>query len=177
MIQKIQKNLFWIGLAAVSLYFIGKYLYAKPRFVNGESAPDFTAMTAQNASFQLAQLRGSYILLDFWGSWCGPCIQEAPQLKNLYSQFKNTAFTDAQSFEIVSIGIEKDETRWRNAIKSLGIDAWTHASDFRYMDSPIALQYGVRTVPTKYLLNTEGVIIGVNQSIEEIEAFLKSKMK
>jgi peroxiredoxin len=177
MLNFIKNNTLILVLGLVLLYFVGKYLYAKPKFINGEIAPDFTLQMADGSNFQLSNLKGQYVLLDFWGSWCGPCLQEAPDLKRLYDTFKGKNFTDAKGFELVSVGIEQDKNRWSAAISRFNMTWQYHVSDFQNMDSPVAKQYGVRVIPTKFLINTEGVIVGVNQPIEVIEKFLQSKVK
>jgi thiol-disulfide isomerase/thioredoxin len=177
MIDFFKKYSFYIFIAVVVLYFIGKYLYSQPKFINGEAAPDFKVALRDGTPFQLSQLKGNYVLVDFWGSWCGPCIQETPALKGLYDQFHGKSFSDAKGFDIVSIGIETDKARWENAIDALQMNWPYHTTDLQRLDSPLAKQFGVRVIPTKFLLNTEGVIVGVNQSLEEIEKFLKGKAK
>ena len=177
MIGFLKNNSFYILIAVVVLYFVSRYFYAQPKYINGETAPDFKVDLRDGTSFQLSQLKGNYILLDFWGSWCGPCIQETPALKGLYDQFHGKSFSDGKGFEIVSVGIETDKARWENAIDALQMNWQYHTTDLQNLNSPLAKQFGVRVIPTKFLLNTEGVIVGVNQSVEEIEKFLKSKMK
>jgi thiol-disulfide isomerase/thioredoxin len=176
MLHFIKKNTVIVVLAMMLLYFMGKYLYAKPKFINGEIAPDFVLQTAADSSFQLSSLKGQYVLLDFWGSWCGPCLNEAPDLKRLYETFHGKKFVDASGFDMVSVGIEEDKNRWLSAINRYNLTGPYHVSDFKNLDSPVAKQYGVRVIPTKFLINTEGVIIGVNQPIEVIEKFLHSKI-
>ena len=176
MIQFLKNNIFFVLLSLVAVYAIGRYLYKKPDVVNGESAPKIVSTQANGQPFDLSTLRGNYVLLDFWGSWCGPCIEEAPRLKALNNKYLGKKFSDGAGFNIVSVGIEKEKTRWLSAIEQLGINGFTHISDFQYLDSPFAKAYGVRVIPTKFLLNTEGVIVGVNQSIEEIEKVLDSKI-
>lgn len=176
MIEKIKNNIFLILLFALAAYAVGRYFYKKPNVINGEVAPSVVAVQRNGEPFNLSNLKGKYVLLDFWGSWCGPCLEEAPQIKALNSKFLGKKFSDAAGFEVVSVGIEKDRERWLSAIEQLGIGGWWHVSDFQYLDSPLAKAYGVRVIPTKFLLNTEGVIIGVNQSIEEIEKVLDSKV-
>lgn len=176
MIEKIKNNLILVLLFALAAYAIGRYFYKKPNVINGEAAPKIVSVQRNGEPFDLSTLKGHYVLLDFWGSWCGPCVEEAPQLKVLNDKYLGRKFNDAQGFNIVSVGIEKDKTRWLSAIEQLGIGSWIHVSDFQYLDSPLAKAYGVRVIPTKFLLNTEGVIIGVNQSIEDIEKVLESKV-
>ncbi|NJN34398.1 MAG: TlpA family protein disulfide reductase [Saprospiraceae bacterium] len=176
MINFLKKNKWLLLVAVVALYVVGKYLYAKPRFINGEIAPNFRATTHDNQPFDLSLLRGQYVCSIFWGSWCGPCLKEMPDLVRLYSNYHDKKLTDATNFTIVSVGIETEREKWLSAIEKMNARWQYHISDLKNMDSPIAQQYGVRVIPTKFLLNTEGVIIGVNQSSADIEKFLATKI-
>jgi thiol-disulfide isomerase/thioredoxin len=177
MLNFIKNNTLTFVLAMGLIYLLGKYLYAKPKFINGERAPDFTMVMANGTIFQLSSLKGRYILLDFWGSWCGPCLREAPELRRIYETYHDKNFKDATGFELVSVGIEQNRNSWTSTINRLNMNWQYHVSDFQNMESPVAKQYGVRVIPTKFLINTEGVIIGVNQPIDVIEKFLQSKLK
>jgi thiol-disulfide isomerase/thioredoxin len=176
MFKKLKDNYGFILLAIVLLYMVGRYFYKTPSVINGEIAPNFISTRLNGESFDFSKMRGQYILLDFWGSWCGPCVEEVPQLKTLHQKFHGKKFKDATNFDIVSFGVEKDRTRWVAAIQQLEMRDWQHISDFKYLESPITKLYGVRVIPTKFLLNTEGVIIGVNLSIEEMDKVLESKL-
>ncbi len=176
MIEKIKSNIFLVLLFALAAYALGRYLYKRPNVVNGEAAPNIVITELNGQPFNLSTLKGRYVLLDFWGSWCGPCIEEIPRLKELNNKYLGKKFTNGAGFDIVSVGIEKDRTRWLSTIQQLGMSDWRQVCDFQYMDSPIAKAYGVRVIPTKFLLNTEGVIIGVNQPLEEIEKVLDAKV-
>ena len=176
MFEKIKNNILLVLLFALAAYAIGRYLYKKPDVINGEVAPKIVSTQRNGEPFDLSTLKGRYVLLDFWGSWCGPCIEEAPQLKALNAKYLGKKFTDAEGFDIVSVGIEKDRERWLSAIAQLGIGEWRHVSDFQYLDSPLAKAYGVRVIPSKFLLNTEGVIISVNPALVDIEKVLDSKV-
>ena len=177
MINKIKNNI-WIVLIGIGIvYAIGRYFYKTPSVINGETAPNITSIQLNGEPFDLKLLRGSYVLIDFWGSWCGPCVEETPQLRRIYELFHDKKFKDAANFEIVSFGVEKNRSRWEATIQQLNIGQWKHISDFQYLNSPITKAYGVRVIPSKILLNTEGVIVGVNQSEKEIEDYLISKIK
>jgi thiol-disulfide isomerase/thioredoxin len=175
MFEKIKNNYGYILLAIGILYVVGRYFYKKPSVINGETAPNFISMNHNGEPFDMSTMRGQYVLLDFWGSWCSPCIEEVPQLKALREKFHGKKFKDAKNFDIVSFGVEKNKTKWLAAIQQLGMN-WVNVSDFKYLESPITILYGVRVIPTKILLNTEGVIIGVNLSVEDTEKILSEKV-
>lgn len=163
-------------LIVLGIYVLGRYIYLRPQFGKSEAAPEITATLWNGEAFQLSDLRGKYVLLDFWGSWCGPCRKDNPNLVELYEKYNGQRFREAAGFEIVSIGIETDQQRWLSAIRNDHLRWRYHISEFQNFDSPIAQQYGVRQIPTKYLLDKNGTIIGVNQSAKEIDRFLANEL-
>ena len=172
------KNFLIVAVLAIAFFF-GKSLYMQPSVDDGEKAPGISATLADGSSFNLSDLQGNYILIDFWGSWCGPCISEIPEIKALHNKFAGAKFTDADGFYIVSVAIEKGEKRWRRALERFQMP-WKYqicdkATSLRFFDSPIAAEYGVKEVPTKILIDAKGNIIGVNQSPGEIADFLEGK--
>ena len=157
------------------LFYLGRHFYMQPKFVNGEDLPSFVGELRNGENFDLSELRGQYVLVDFWGSWCGPCIKEIPSLKELYAKHKGPQFT------LVSVGVETNKERWEKAIDRLQMP-WPHqifdrATNLRFFDSPLAKQYGIKEIPTKYLLNPEGKIIAVNLSPEELDELLSERLK
>ncbi|NNF34926.1 MAG: TlpA family protein disulfide reductase [Saprospiraceae bacterium] len=165
-----------ILLILIILGYAGYYFYKKPKYTNGEKAPQFSATLIDGSSFELKDLEGSYVLIDFWGSWCGPCRKENPELVNLYHEFKDASFKDAQGFEMVSIAVETNEKRWKSAIEKDLLTWKYHIAQLERFKSPIVSQYGVKEIPTKYLLNERGEIIGVNLSAYEIAEMLRRRM-
>lgn len=169
----------WIGyvipLLLLAGFLAGRYFYFKPKYINGEKAPVFSGQLIDGRDFKLEDLQGKYVLLDFWGSWCGPCRRENPDLVSLYTDFQGTDFRQAEGFMIVSIGIEHNEGSWKTAILRDGLVWPYHIYQNERFKSPIALLYGVREVPTKYFLNPAGQIIGVNLPIPEIRRVLEDR--
>lgn len=151
-------------------------MYFKPKFINGEDVPNIEARLIDGKTFSLEELRGSYTLIDFWGSWCGPCRAESPQLVEMHRRYTNASFKDAEGFEVVSVAIETDERRWRAAIAQDNLDWPYHIAEFERFESPVAKEFGVREIPTKYLLNPDGKIIGVNLSFEEMDKLLAARV-
>ena len=144
----------------------------------GKTAPDFDGELLNGKAFALEDLRGQYVLLDFWGSWCAPCRRDNPNLVRLYQQFNGKDYKDAKGFEIVSVALEKDDRRWAKAIIKDGLNWPYHllrTSKLVAMDG-LALKYGVKDLPTKFLINPKGEILGVNQSYQELANYLESKL-
>jgi peroxiredoxin len=142
------------------------FQYRKPSVTAGDMAPDFEASAPDGRKIQLSDLRGQYVLLQFWGSWCGPCRKENPELVALYNNYK------AQSFTIFSVGIEQNLQAWERAIEVDGL-VWPHhfATNERF-DHPAAKLYNVKSIPSTFLINPEGRIMGVNLSPAQMERML-----
>ena len=170
-----------IGIIALifAAFVFGKKWYMTPDYGDGELAPNFSGKTPNGQNLQLSDLEGNYVLLDFWGSWCGPCIADFKKLRPLNSQFKDKKFKDAEGFKVLGVGIEKSEKHWLRGIEKRELD-WLHVldlnTDFKFFDSEIAGKYGVKEVPTKFLIAPNGQILGVNWSAEKIETYLSERV-
>lgn len=144
--------------------------YREPRFVAGEIAADFTATLADGSSVRLNDLRGKFVLLQFWGSWCGPCRRENPQLVELYWKYHD------KGLEIFSIAIENGTTAgWQRAMQQDGMIWPYHAVQTERLGGPIAKLYNIHSIPTLYLINREGQIMGKNLSPQEIAKSLDTQ--
>jgi len=100
------KNISNVLLILVILGYLGyKYVYQAPKYSDGEVLPSFEAKLLNDEDFELKDLRGNYVLVDFWGSWCPPCRADNPNIVKLYDEFNGKSFTDAQGFEVVSVGL------------------------------------------------------------------------
>jgi thiol-disulfide isomerase/thioredoxin len=160
----------------IVLFYIGKYFYLKPKFKSGDKAIDFSAKLMDGSQFNISDLKGKYVLLDFWGSWCGPCRADNPNIVALNETYNGKTFSDASGFEIVSIGVERNEASWKKAIAQDGLVWKYHILQTDNFKSPIPMLYSVREIPTKYLLDTEGNVIFTNPSFAEISNFLNGKL-
>ncbi|MBX2929438.1 MAG: TlpA family protein disulfide reductase [Saprospiraceae bacterium] len=164
-----------ILLAAAGLVLAGRYFYFLPRFSSGESAPDFRAVLPGGRPFQLEELRDRYVLLQFWGSWCGPCRSENPALAALYRKYGGA------EFEIVSVGIERDTARWERAIAHDGM-VWPYhfieiTPSLRFFNAPIANQFKIKKLPTLFLLRPGGAIQRIDPEIEALDELLGRELK
>ena len=145
--------------------------YRQPNFIMGDAAPDFEVTLQSGDKARLSDLRGRYVLLQFWGSWCGPCRAENPALAALYAQYHD------RGFEVFSIGIEQRREAWERAIAADGM-AWRyHAMEDQDFNGGQARQYNITSIPTTFLLNPEGVIAGVNLTPEQIGKTLAARLR
>lgn len=137
---------------------------AKPP-VAGDMAPDFALATASGDSIRLSDFRGKYVLLDFWASWCVPCIREIPLLKEIYHKYR------PKGLEIVAISTDGSRDKWLAALEKHGTP-WTQVHDAGHETIRAATRYGVETLPTHYLVGPDGKIIANGMSVSELDTLL-----
>lgn len=124
----------------------------------GTKAPDFTLNDLNGNPFSLSSLQGKYVVLDFWGSWCGSCIAGFPKMKDYYSKYSG-------KYEVLGIDCNDSEQRWKAAVEKYQLP-WKHV--FQSKSSPsIAEMYGVEGYPTQILIDPNGIIIARQMGDEE----------
>ena len=137
----------------------------------GESAPAFTAPALVGADVSLHSVLADneVVLLDFWASWCGPCIKTFPHLKELHAAYGD------QGFEIVSVSIDDTNEDWDEASEEHELP-WINLGDISKTDGPVSSAYGVTFIPKGYVLDSNGVIIAKDIKTEDLEELLASKL-
>jgi peroxiredoxin len=133
----------------------------------GSVAPDFTLPTPEGGSMALSELRGKYVLIDFWASWCAPCRKENPNVVRMYNQYKD------KGFEIFGVSLDQSRDKWLKAIADDKL-TWPQVSDLKGWESSAAQLYQVDAIPQTILLDKEGKIIAKGLRGEELEAKIAS---
>lgn len=110
--------------------------------------------------------KNKYVLIDFWASWCGPCIKETPTLIEAYSKYKD------KGFEIVGISLDNNQRYWENNVEKLNI-TWPQMSDLGGWKSKAARLYKVKSIPLTFLVDAEGKIVAKNLRGENLLNELK----
>lgn len=141
-------------------------LVPQPGIPTGDIAPDLQMLSPEGETLSLRSLRGNVVLLDFWASWCGPCRAANRRMMPIYRQYKD------QGFEVLSVSLDNDRHDWLKAISEDSIP-WRNISDLGGFNSKAALVYDIEALPTTYLINQEGVIIGRDLHSEELSPILE----
>lgn len=132
----------------------------------GAVVKDFTLLNEKGMEVSFSSLKGNYVLLDFWASWCGPCIEEFKTLKEVYAKYKGKT-----PFEILSISTDKSEAAWKGALKSQQLP-WVQMHDVTGDDAIATSRFAVTALPTTFLIGPDGTIVAKNLRGKELEAYL-----
>lgn len=128
----------------------------------GDEAPEIAMANPKGKEMKLSDLRGSYVLIDFWASWCGPCRRENPNVVRAFDKYRKAKFKDADGFEVFSVSLDSDVPRWEAAIKKDDLSWKHHVSDLKKWDNAAAAMYGVSSIPMSFLVDPNGIIVAKN---------------
>ncbi len=121
--------------------------------VNGAKFPEFDVKDTAGQPLSIANYKGKVVLLDFWATWCGPCVHELPNVIKAYNAYHS------KGFEIIGISLDKDEQKLANFTKEKNM-AWRQYFDGLVWQNKLAVKYGINSIPATFLLDGQGAIIG-----------------
>lgn len=131
----------------------------------GKEAPNFTLNDIDGKAISLTDLRGNYVLIDFWASWCRPCRMENPNVVRVYNKYHE------KGFEILGVSLDRTKDAWVQAVEKDGLE-WLHVSDLKFWNSAAAQLYGVRGIPYTVLVDPDGNVVAQNLRGASLEAKL-----
>ena len=134
-------------------------------------APEIALPGPEGDTIRLSSTRGSYVLLDFWASWCQPCRAENPNLVRAYTLYHN------RGFQIYQVSLDKTREAWVKGIEDDKLGKWIHVSDLKYWSSSVVPLYGIESIPANYLLDSEGRIIASNLRGDALQRKLEELFK
>jgi peroxiredoxin len=136
----------------------------------GDMAPEITMPDTEGNLFSLSSLRGKYVLVDFWASWCGPCRGENPNVVKAYNKYSSKNFT------VLGVSLDKKKEAWLDAIKTDGL-TWKHISDLKHWGSEAQKLYQFEGIPYNVLVDPQGKILAVSLRGEDLDSKLAEVLK
>lgn len=136
----------------------------------GDKYIDFEEKNSKGKLIKLSQYQGKVILLDFWGTWCGPCIEELPDLVSIYKEFNH------KGFEILGVAADTKMEKITKVEERFGI-TWDNVSDLRGDQNKSAIIYGVSYYPTNFLIDKNGIIIARDLTGDDLKNKLKELLE
>jgi len=155
--------------ASVAVY-LATIIKDNKKFPVGKPLDDFSQADTSGKMISLSSLRGKYVLVDFWASWCGPCRQENPNIVANFNKYKNKNFT------VLGVSLDKSKEPWLEAIKADGL-AWTHVSDLKGWNNEVSTKFEIFSIPQSLLLDPQGNVIAKNLRGLALEAKLAELIK
>lgn len=138
----------------------------------GAIAPDFTMNDQLGNAVSLSQFRGKTVVIDFWATWCPPCRKSIPFIKESYEKYKNN--------NVVFLGVSLDKAEgldgWKEYIKENGMD-WVQVADGKFWDNKAASLFGIESIPSLWVMDREGKIVGKNLFHDELESAITKALQ
>jgi len=142
----------------------------------GNQAPEIRLPSVKGDTVLLSSLKGRLVLIDFWGTWCAPCVEEQSDLAKLYSTYKHAHFTSGNGFGIYGVSLDSKKISWENFLVKNKIN-WIQVSDLKFWRSPVAKTYNIQGLPFNVMIDGKGVILAKNLHGKELEKEIRKYLR
>ena len=152
------------------VFILSIFLMGCSNTPNQSLAPEIETTLIDGSQFKLSELKGNYVVLDFWGSWCGPCIRDFPKLIALYDKYSEEVI-------FVTVAFEKNDKRWKAVSEKAGFN-WKYqiVEEAKVLlASSIARDYGVIDIPAKFIVTPEGKLIS-GMDFDQMDAYFEASL-
>ena len=149
---------------------VGEFITLNKNLIIGDKYVDFSEPNIYGKVIKLSDFDGKLVLLDFWGSWCGPCRQGNHELVKIYREFKD------KGFDILGVAAEVKKEEWIEAVQKDSL-TWENVTDLRYDRNKAAIIYGVSYYPSSFLIDRNGTIVARDLTGEKLRQKLKELLK
>jgi len=167
----------WVVPTVILAMGIGSYLYYSRDYrIKVEQGNQFENIVAPGINGEAVSLYGiknKLVLVQFWASWCAPCMREMPELKAVYEAYNHRTFRNADGFEVFAYALDADTAKWKNALQRLEIPWAYNVNEGKSFRSNTAQRLGVSAIPTNVLIDPQHNIVGVDLDMDDLAKTLE----
>ncbi len=138
----------------------------KIALMQNKTLPEFSIPDTSGNLISPAKYRNKYLLIDFWASWCWPCLAEIPDVKKVYAQFSN------KNLVVLGVSLDSNKDQWLRAVKKYAIP-WTQVSELKGWDGFLPKNLDIRSIPQYYLVDPQGKFVLMGASIQEVQKYMQ----
>lgn len=147
------------------------------KYINGVMLPTVELPDSEGQPLALESLKGKLVLVDVWASWCSPCRKQHPKLVEVYNKYHGAQFKNAEGFEVYQISLDSEKALWLEAIAKDNLHWPNHVSELNGWESKVVALYEIEAIPSSFLIDADGKIIGKDLSWFDLSKVLENRLK